>query len=500
MTRARILTSLSRSRRSAGGIVAAVLLLTLAAAGCGDDTSSGVATDGAVGRDVGVGRDATATPDASGTTDAAPTDAAESPDAAGSDVVSVEIGGGDVVTVDIEQPDTPPVRGGVVTVEPPSVFFTYSGSGDRYDETISVANGSDVAVTLVRARLVDADPGFVIFDDPVNAALAPGGVYSFTLRFESTSATSASATLEIETATGQVLRVPVTAAEKAGGTEESPPCVSVVPRRIAFGRVVRGDGPPLARTFEVRNCGDSEIRLLRLDRANILFFPTPSNFQWTSAPLPLTISGGGVAEVTVTYEAGRAGVQTGGIDVRTNVPGSESVRVELSAESAPPAVEDLDVHLVLRWDQPSGSDVDFHFLEVGRTLFSCDDCYFANMSPDWGVVGSVVDDPFLDVDDLEGPGPENINVDELAPGEYRIVAHYYSDTGSGGGGDSGFSVATNATVEVYLGGTLAATYGPVRLNRTNDTWDVATLSWPSGVLTEVGTVGSPGTRGSCLGI
>jgi hypothetical protein len=130
--------------------------------------------------------------------------------------------------------------------------------------------------------------------------------------------------------------------------------------------------------------------------------------------------------------------------------------------------------------------VDFHFLPASGALFSCDDCFYSNMSPDWGVAGDILDDPFLDRDDLEGPGPENINVSELGTGTYLIAVHYYSDTGSGGGGGGGGPVPANATVEVYLGGVLTATYGPQLLDHTDRTWNVARLEWPSGTLTPLG--------------
>jgi hypothetical protein len=113
------------------------------------------------------------------------------------------------------------------------------------------------------------------------------------------------------------------------------------------------------------------------------------------------------------------------------------------------------------------------------------------------VSGSIADDPFLDYDDLEGPGPENINVDELADGTYRIIVHYYSDSGSGGGGGGGSGGPTNATVEVWIGGTLRATYGPQRLGRTGDTWTVADLAWPTEALTPINTMRSSGAADQC---
>jgi hypothetical protein len=159
--------------------------------------------------------------------------------------------------------------------------------------------------------------------------------------------------------------------------------------------------------------------------------------------------------------------------------------VSLNATSQVPPIEDLDLHLILNWTG-TPSDVDFHFLEASADLFSCGDCYFGNMSPDWGVSGDIIDDPFLDYDDLADGGPENINVDELPNGTYLIVVHFYSDTGSDGIDEDRYPVEADATVEVYIGGVLRGEYGPVRLDRTDKTWNVARLEWPSETLTELG--------------
>lgn len=407
--------------------------------------------------------------------------------AGGTDVAVIDLDTGTGIVADAE-PDAPEAgRGGLVVADPSTVFITFVGPGEVIDMPMRIRNNSDVPVTVRRVELVDPDPGFVVFDDPVELELGPGETVSYSLRYETGDATTASAEIYIHTSLGTAIVVPVTASAKAGTVDE-PPCVDIRPRRIDFGPVERGSVPTAPRDVTITNCGEADIVISRFDRATILFFPTPASFQWTHEPLPIPLGPGETSTLQVSYSPGRVGSERGGIDVRTNVPGSETVRVELLGESVLPPITELDVHLLLRWDVSGGSDVDFHFLADGDDLFSSDDCYFGNMTPDWGVRGSTLDDPFLDVDDLEGPGPENINVDELADGRYRIVVHYYSDTGSGGGGGGGFGVSTNATVDVYLGGTLAATYGPKRLERTGATWNVATLDWPAGTLTELGDV------------
>jgi hypothetical protein len=136
------------------------------------------------------------------------------------------------------------------------------------------------------------------------------------------------------------------------------------------------------------------------------------------------------------------------------------------------------VHVELAWDVDQ-SDVDLHLLDQGGTYADAPgDCYYSNKTPDWGDPGPA-NDPTLDIDDVDGYGPENINIAEPRDGStYRVLVHYYDDDGMG---------ATNATIRIYLNGTLQ--YESVKvLSATDKVWDVATISWPTGEITEIGTI------------
>lgn len=487
--------------------IAALLSACTAAAGAGDlGPERGGSEDASrPGRDAGGDNADDASDDTTTSEDSANGDDSGEPDDVGADDAAIEPGDagaeGDVVPE--SDTGTPPVvRGGELGVDPTSIYLTFEVDGPDVTDRVSLRNIGDAPVTIESIRVAaGGDPGFLVFDNPAPGhVLEPGLEIVFSVLYDPTEVAEANAEVIVtHDAADAPMVIPVTAAAKPGGPiDEEPPCVRVQPTTVDFGTVVRGSGVPVERRVRIFNCGTSDIRVNRLDRGSVLFFPTPAAFQWTSDPLPMTIAAGAERWVTVTYEAGRAGFYQGAIDVRTNVTGSETVRVNLRATAEPPPIEDLDLHLVLEWDRPSGSDVDFHLLNTGGSLFTCDDCYFANMSPDWGVPGSILDDPFLDYDDLQGPGPENINVDELAPGTYTIVAHYYSDTGSGGDAGTGSPVDANARVKVYIGGVLRAEYGPQNLARTNVTWDVARLEWPSGTLTPLGRIYNNGSGGGCL--
>ena len=153
------------------------------------------------------------------------------------------------------------------------------------------------------------------------------------------------------------------------------------------------------------------------------------------------------------------------------------------------------------------SDIDMHlkrapdasWFEAGPTG---DDCYFRNCrvcvarsepecraeiaaynadpnrSPPPRVEWSAplgADDPRLDLDDVEGNGPENINI--LAPrdGTYRLGVHYWDPDGEG---------PATVTVKIFCGGELARAYEPVVLQiggrrgePGTEFWEVADITW-----------------------
>ena len=93
------------------------------------------------------------------------------------------------------------------------------------------------------------------------------------------------------------------------------------------------------------------------------------------------------------------------------------------------------------------------------------------MNPDWGESGSPEDDPSLDIDDVDGSGPENINLNEPERDRtYAIGVYYYSDRGMG---------ESYATIRVFIDGILVYQAEDKELDRTGYFWDVGRISWPS---------------------
>jgi hypothetical protein len=124
------------------------------------------------------------------------------------------------------------------------------------------------------------------------------------------------------------------------------------------------------------------------------------------------------------------------------------------------------------WDTQN-TDLDLHLLSPKATRWFDEmggqDCFYGDCidrRPNWGDPASNEDDPHLDIDDTDGFGPENINVDRPSPGIYRVGLHAFSGQ------------ADKATVRIYCGAGAGMmpviTFGPIRLLE-DQVWRVADL-------------------------
>jgi hypothetical protein len=143
-----------------------------------------------------------------------------------------------------------------------------------------------------------------------------------------------------------------------------------------------------------------------------------------------------------------------GLDEGNHLPGGEvflqSAQVEFvkpqPEPQGPPRPANPDLRIELVWD--TEADLDLHLLHPnGDWNTSPWDCHWENSSPNWGRLGSTRDDPLLEVDDIDGFGPEVITLSNLERGTYQVGVLDFSGSRE---------TPTTATVRVWVRGQLVS--------------------------------------------
>jgi hypothetical protein len=135
-----------------------------------------------------------------------------------------------------------------------------------------------------------------------------------------------------------------------------------------------------------------------------------------------------------------------GLEDSNHLPGGEFfwsfievvVTRPLADPKGPPSPETPKLRIELTWD--TTADLDLHLLHPNGDWNEAPwDCYWANRNPNWGLPFSS-DDPELEVDDIDGFGPEVITLPRLEHVTYQVGVLSFS-----GARD----VTTTATVRVF---------------------------------------------------
>ncbi len=105
-----------------------------------------------------------------------------------------------------------------------------------------------------------------------------------------------------------------------------------------------------------------------------------------------------------------------------------------------------------------------------------DSCAFNNRNPEWGDTSTTADNPVMDIDDVDGYGPEIISITNpgSASAKYRVTIRFYADPNAGV--SSGNPV--KAFLNIYLNGTACqskAVWLPFK--EVGTYWKAADINW-----------------------
>jgi len=203
-----------------------------------------------------------------------------------------------------------------------------------------------------------------------------------------------------------------------------------------------------------------------------------THYDWKLISVPAgsaatftTLPGGGM--FVENFMPDLAGDYVGQLIV-TNADGVQSEACETILESIP--AENLWVEMYWTHD---GDDMDLHLLRPGAQTESNGDCYYSNCTGgnglEWGASGGQ-DNPKLDLDDIYGTGPENINISSPSESSYKVVVHDYPG--------STYQQANEVTVNIYLNGSLVWT-DTRAISGENSYTNFAEIDWDSGTVSSL---------------
>ncbi len=302
------------------------------------------------------------------------------------------------------------------------------------------------APLILEDVVLEGSPAFSLFEDPSGDSIGAGASLPVIVEYAPTDQGGDQATLTIPSNDPDEPEVQVILIGNGGDGFELPVAVIDCPVGAAPPEYVTLDG---TASYDPGGTGITSYVWTLIDS------PAGSQASFTSASGPV-----------VQLFADSAGFYEVGLTVFNGLL-IESALATCVFEAVPADA----LHVELTWDGAS-SDLDLHLIRDAGVLFdSPDDASWCNSNPSWGPAGSD-DDPRLDLDDLAGLGPENINILLPADGQYHAAVHYYGDDYDG---------AVTATVRVYLLGALVSEQQQV-MNEF-DVWYPGSVDWPAATWT-----------------
>ncbi|MBA2664989.1 MAG: hypothetical protein H0U74_22065 [Bradymonadaceae bacterium] len=138
---------------------------------------------------------------------------------------------------------------------------------------------------------------------------------------------------------------------------------------------------------------------------------------------------------------------------------------------------DNEILVQLVWTTPAsstgvGADLDLHYLHpIGKWNTEPHSVYWKYRLATWGVEPNL-SVASLDIDSVDGRGPEVISHTNPAPNlTYAVGVHYYDAKGFG---------LSNATVRIFVNGVLLIEIADRQLPSTGTFWYVGAIQWPGG--------------------
>lgn len=357
-----------------------------------------------------------------------------------------------------DDPDAPHIvvlnGGGLVpelTIDPESHDFGYVEAGSTDEATFTLTNTG--GATLDISAVSTTESVFAWAGDAVGKALEPGESTTVTVTYSPTDGSSYSGFLQV------------------GSTD---------PRGVQEAALTgRGAVDQPIAVCEATPDTVEAIRESTTWRGNESFDPSGAaitDYEWTLVTKP----SGSTARMPSGSGPNRSGFTPDVVGtylaelVVTNEFGERSEPCTASLEAIPGG----DLWIEMFWTR-SGDDMDLHLLSPTGSLESNQDCYYANCTYgglDWGTRGDSSDNPSLDLDDIPGTGPENINIDDPQNGTFSVYVHDYPGSVYEGNND--------VTVNIYIGGLLEWT-DTRNINREDYYEPFAEIDWPAGTVTSL---------------
>ena len=316
-----------------------------------------------------------------------------------------------------------------IRVDPTSVDFGVVPAGESAASVITMSSVGSVTLNVTAMQIGEGRETFTLLE-PMVGSYEPNDSVDLTITYNSDGSET--------TGVFQIL-----------SNDPDHPNTSVPLLAHAQEIVDSGDpvdtSPPLSQPVAVCSVDPTEIEAIHesadwIGNSSYDDDGSIAEYRWTLISAP--------SGATATMPAGTANRRSFVPDVAGDYVGQLIVVDNDGLESEPceatlTATAGDGLWVEMFWTH-SGDDMDLHLLDDGGTLTSSSDCYYANCTwggLNWGAAGTA-DNPILDLDDIMGTGPENINIDSPAHGTYTVYVHDYPG--------SVYTGRNDVTVNVYL--------------------------------------------------